>query len=353
MRVLVTAEQLQRPVPGGVATYVRGLLQGLAQEPSAADVVVAGARDAPPRVEGHPVVASPLPVSWLTLAWDRGLVRPRAEADVVHATSLAVPPTGRRPLSVFVHDVAWRRVPDAYPARGRRWHEAALARAVRRARLLLVPSRPTADDLVAGGVPAARVEVVEEGCDHLPAPDHEAATALLRARGVGHGYLLAVSTLEPRKNLTRLLEAFRLARPHLPEPWPLVVVGPEGWGDRLVAPPGVVLTGPVPAAVLAALYAGARAVAYVPLLEGFGLPAVEAMLACVPVVASPVPSTGGAAIEVDPFDVPAIAHALVAAATDDAVRAERVTAGLLRAEELTWAAAARRHVELWSGLVGT
>jgi alpha-1,3-rhamnosyl/mannosyltransferase len=113
----------------------------------------------------------------------------------------------------------------------------------------------------------------------------------------------------------------------------------------------VVLAGAADGATLAALYARSRLVAYVPVLEGFGLPVVEAMSACTPVVASAVPSAGGAAREIDPLDAGAIADALVEVATDDRVRSALVTAGLLRAGELTWAAAARRHVELWGALV--
>src|SRR5438477_291689 len=109
-------------------------------------------------------------------------------------------------------------------------------------------------------------------------------------------------------------------------------------------------TGAAPGATLAALYAQSRLVAYVPLLEGFGLPVVEAMTACTPVVASGVPSAGGAAREVDPDNTGAIADALVEVATDDRVRSALVTAGLMRAGELTWATAARRHVELWETL---
>jgi glycosyltransferase involved in cell wall biosynthesis len=346
MRVLVTAEQLQRRVPGGIGTYARGLLYGLGRLTGEGGPAVTlwTARGGGP---GWPAGHSPRPDGALTRARDRGRARPPAGHDVVHATSLAVPPPGRAPLTVFVHDLAWRHVPAAYPPRGRRWHERALARALDRARLFLVPSELTAADLVAAGAPADGVEVVEEGCDHLPSPDHAAAAALLARLHVSSGYLLTVSTLEPRKNLARLLDAYRRARPRLPEPWPLVVVGPPGWGGELQPPPGVVLTGRVPDATLAALYTGARCMAYVPLVEGFGLPPAEAMLACVPVVSTPLPSTAGASIEVDPTDVAAIADALVVAAADDAVRSERVTAGLLRAGELTWEAAARRHAELW------
>jgi alpha-1,3-rhamnosyl/mannosyltransferase len=112
----------------------------------------------------------------------------------------------------------------------------------------------------------------------------------------------------------------------------------------------VVLAGSVDAAPLAALYAGARAQVYVPLVEGFGLPAVEAMAAGVPVVASPMPSTGGAALEVDPLDTGAIADALVQVTTDEATRSGLVQAGAERASRLTWKAAARRHQEIWTAL---
>lgn len=358
MRALIVADQLRRPVPGGIGTYVRGLVQGLAQLDDERPDVSLWAGSPPkaaranndPLAQLGPVVTSRLRSSALVWAWDHRFAGPPPDYDLVHATSLAVPPNGAAPMSVMVHDLAWRQFPASYPRRGRRWHEAALGRALSRASVLMVPSQVTADALVAAGAPAARVEIVEEGADHLPPADHPAAGRLLSRIGVKGEFLLTVSTLEPRKNLPRLLEAYRAARPRLPEPWPLVVCGPVGWGPRLPEVSGVVLAGPTSGATLAALYADARVVAYVPLLEGFGLPVVEAMSACTPVVASAVPSAGGAAREVDPNDAGDIAVALVEVASDDRIRSELVTAGLLRAGDLTWSAAARRHVELWQGL---
>jgi glycosyltransferase involved in cell wall biosynthesis len=353
VRVLVVAEQLRRPVPGGIGTYVRGLVQGLRTLDGDAPAVTLWAsrppRQGPDPLAGlGPVVTSPLPAPVLVRAWDRGLGRPPGAAvDVLHATSFAVPPAGDVPLSVMVHDLAWRHFPDAYPARGRRWHEAALGRALRRSQLLVTPSSTVADDLLAAGASSRRVEVVEEGCDHLVPPDDPGADALLAGLGVTGDFLLTVSTLEPRKNLPRLLAAYEAARGRLPEPWPLVVVGPAGWGPAVRPVPGAVLAGQAGGGVLTALYRRARLLAYVPLREGFGLPVVEAMFCGTPVVASAVPSAGNAAILVDPFDVEAIAAALVRASSDAAVRAELVAAGRDRAAGLTWERTARRHVELW------
>ncbi|MHB8464869.1 MAG: glycosyltransferase family 4 protein [Acidimicrobiales bacterium] len=346
--VVVVAEQLRRRVPGGIGTYVRGLLQGLTE--IGADVTLvasrAPARPDPLRALGFPVRASALPGPLLTRCWDLGVaVGGVRNAGVLHATSLATAYPRHVATAVMVHDLAWREVPEAYPARGRRWHEAALARCLRRAAVIITPSEASAV-----AFDGCRVEVIPEGCDHLPPPDRAGADALLARLGVVTPYLLSVSTLEPRKNLARLMQAYSRAVDRLPEPWPLIVAGAAGWGPELAPTPGVKLAGAVDSGVLAALYAGARCVAYVPLTEGWGLPPVEAMTACTPVVASPMPSTARAALEVDPRDIDAIADALVVAASDEGQRSALVTAGLLRAAELTWSAAARRHVEVWESL---
>lgn len=362
MDVLVVVEQLRRAVAGGIGTYSLGLLQGLAAmgaDAPSLSLHASRSREAPDPLTAHglPVMTSRLPAPLLTRAWDRGLAGAPGGSDVVHATSLAFPSAAKSaPLSVMVHDLAWREVPEAYPPRGRRWHEAALQRAIAGARLLLAPARSAADALMAAGAPASRVEVVEEGCDHLPPADLEGARRILDRLGVADGFLLTVGTLQPRKNLARLLQAYTLARPELPEPWPLVVVGPAGWGDAVpesTVPHGVVLAGEVHGAALAGLYRMARCLAFVPLVEGFGLPPVEAMRECTPVVASPVPSIAGtdSALEVDPLDVRSIARGLVEAASDERARSSLVTAGLERCRDLTWETAARRHVALWRDMV--
>ena len=137
--------------------------------------------------------------------------------------------------------------------------------------------------------------MIPMGSDHLPPPDSTAGAAHLARLGIHGPFLLSVGTLEPRKNQARLIEAYGRIRGSLPEPWPLVMVGPTGWGEQVAPATGVILAGLVSPAELSALYAMARLLAYVPLIEGFGLPPVEAMAFGTPVVASPLPSTAGAA----------------------------------------------------------
>jgi len=362
---MVVAEQLRRRVPGGIGTYTAGLLSGLAvvDHPDVELTLLAGrlGRSAgrltgapspgpapdPLARWGLPVEAGPLPGRGLVRLWDHGRGRPRGRHDVLHAVSQAFPDSAA-PLSVMVHDLSYRHFPEAFPPRGRRWHEASLARVIERAAVVIAPSRATAGDLAAEG--ARRTEVIEHGADHLPPPDPERTADLLDRLGIAGPFVLSVGTLEPRKNLSGAMVGYALARARLPEPWPLLVVGPTGWGPGVEPVAGAVMAGPVDDVVLAGLYTTARCLLYVPLLEGFGLPPVEAMAHGLPVVASPMPATGGAALEVSPDDPEEMAGALLLAATDGPMREELIEKGRQRAAGLTWAGSASRHIEVWESL---
>jgi glycosyltransferase involved in cell wall biosynthesis len=376
----MAVEQLRRAVPGGIGAYARGLLGGIAQcaadgididlsllasrLPGAAFPGVGHRADPLARFE-RPVRLSHLPGPLLTRAWDHGWVRAPAGYDVVHSVSLAAPPSRRgEPVRrvVTVHDVAWRRHPEATTPRGGKWHEAALCRARDSDAALIVTSKFVAADLRADGVSDDRITMVHGGSDHLVPEDPEQTEALLRRLGVRSEFLLSVSTLEPRKNVDRLLRAYGQVRPALPEPWPLVIVGPTGWGPSLSGPQdqkGVVFAGAVSDAVLTGLYRRARAFAYVPLTEGYGLPPLEAMRSGTPsVIANEVPSVVDLEASgpppariVNPFDVDDIAAGLTAVLTDDALRADLSVRGEAHARSRTWKAAAREHIALWKALV--
>jgi glycosyltransferase involved in cell wall biosynthesis len=289
------------------------------------------------------------------------LLAPR-RYDVVHGLALGAPGlrrASRSALVVTVHDLAWRTLPEATTKRGRQWHEAALKRALGEAKAFVVPSSSVKDELVAAGAQPRSVTVIAEGADHLPPPQPERATALLERAEVRGPYLLSVSTLEPRKNLRRLLQAYAAARSEGLGKLPLVVVGPRGWGHSGlsgVLPDGVVPLGPVDGAVLAALYAGARAFVYVPLAEGFGLPPLEAMAHGTPVVASDtVPSVHDdseqpVALLTQAEDTDEIAAALLRITSDRPLAASLAERGAAFARTRSWRAAAARHLELWARL---
>jgi glycosyltransferase involved in cell wall biosynthesis len=366
VRTLVTADQLRRTPPGGIGTYIRGLLQGfrtLAAERTSTDAVTAdelpvielvagrpprpGSTVDPLRSLGYPLHSSHLPGRALTKAWDYGIVRAPTGFDVIHATSLSTPEPRSSAMVVTVHDLLWRRIPDAFPSHGRAWHEAALRRAMDRADRFTVTTQTTADELADSGVPSEAITVIPMGSNHLPPPDFDEASAHLSRLGIEGPFLLSVGTFEPRKNQARLVEAYRQVRSSLPEPWPLVLVGPSGWGEQLQPVPGVTLAGAVSASELSALYAMARLLVYVPLIEGFGIPPLEAMTQGTPVVASPLPSTAGSAFEIDPMDTDSIAQGILSVATDEALRSRLQSLGSKRSAELWWDGIARDHLAAW------
>lgn len=333
MKILITAEQLQRSVPGGIGTYAKGLIKGLSELGADFDV--------------H---KSKLPVKVLTKAWDLGFARTPSGYDVVHATSFATPPKATTKMTAMVHDIAWRSHPETFPSRGRRWHEAALKRIIDKADAIFVPSSFVADQLVHSGVKDSRVFVTGEGSDHLPAPDHESAAAKLASAGVSGDYVLSIGTLEPRKNLLRLIEAFNRTKGQFQNPTQLVIVGPIGWGEELTPVKDVVLLGYLTEAEIASLYAKCALFAYVPLSEGYGLPVVEAMSMGAPVVSSAVPSSGGATLQVDPEDIDSISRGILLAATDGDVRTELISLGKERSDATTWKLCAGIHLDTWKTL---
>lgn len=371
-RAGVVAEQLFGPVPGGVGRYVQalvrhlpkaaadaggGALRWLVARHGAAELARVGLPpEPPPRVDAEPpggaTVTLSLPGRVLTRAWVEAR-QPRLpgwllrQLDLVHATSAAVPPVRGRPLIATVHDVAFRRFPDAYPASGRHFHERAARIVAAEAARILVPSAATARDLTdLYGVEPARITVTPLGAEPPPAPDPAKARSLLDRLGVRGPFLLAVGTLEPRKNLLRLVAAFAEAAAELPEHH-LVVAGPAGWGESLrpeAVPPRVLLAGPVDEPTLHGLYDAAELLAYPSTYEGFGLPVVEAMLHGTPVLTSDRSSlpevASDAALLVDPTDEHAIAKGLVQLASDSALRARLAAAGRARAARFTWPATA-------------
>jgi glycosyltransferase involved in cell wall biosynthesis len=267
---------------------------------------------------------------------------------------------------VTVHDLGYLYYPQAHTRFQNaylRWSTRYNARA---AACVLADSQATRDDLVRHyRVPPDKIAVVYPGRDESLAPVTDlAALAAVRARySLGDRYLLYVGTLQPRKNLVRLVQAFAMLQaPDLQ----LVITGKKGWlADEilaeverlgLAAQGRAVLTGYVADAELPALVSGALAFVLPSLYEGFGFPVVEAMACGTPVVCSNVSSlpevAGDAALLVDPLDTAALAAALGRVVADEGLRRELAERGLRQARRFSWRQCAREALEVLEDVGG-
>ena len=281
--------------------------------------------------------------------------------DVFHATNyLLTRPVQRAKRVVSIHDLTLILFPEWHPAKRLRHMRAGLRASAEAADRIIAVSRATKDDIVKHlAVDPERVAVVPEGvdssCRPLPRAEVEAALAPL---GLAYGaYLLFLGTIEPRKNIGRLLDAAMQAGADV---GPLVLAGADGWGNDELRPRIADLTrqgrvralGYVPETLRPPLLGGARAFLYPSLYEGFGLPLLEAMACGTPVVTSDVSSlpevVGDAALLIDPLDVDGLAGTIRRLWDDEALRSDLRARGLARAREFSWERTARLTLEAYA-----
>lgn len=263
---------------------------------------------------------------------------------------------------VTVHDLVWRHAPETMRPLSRTLDRVLMPSAVRSADRVIAVSQSTAQAIKAEWPSAGnKVRVIHPGGAILPPAGDAKALTLM---GIDKQYVLFVGTLEPRKNLARLLAAFA----KLPEPVrygaKLVIAGGKGWGGidivRLIAELNlrehVILTGYVNDLLLSTLYSNARLLAMPSLYEGFGLPLVEAMSRGVPVLISNISSlpevAGDAGYQVDPFDVESIADGLLNLLADEALHESYAMRAVASASRFSWEQAARQTLEVFSEAIG-
>jgi glycosyltransferase involved in cell wall biosynthesis len=373
VRVAVVVEQCWHRVPGGTAGAVVDQVAAVAATGRVDQVGVAARHSRPPDDPwrpGIPVSHLPLPRAVLYPAWHHwrrpSVERATGPVDVIHATGYAIPPR-RRPLVVTLHDLAWRHDPSMFTRHGVRFFEAGLRCVRGDADLVLCPSQATLEDCIAAGIERSRLRHVPWGMDGGAGGTVEVregdGARVRMAYGLTGRYVLFVGTLEPRKNLPGLLEAFELLTGDgRHRDVTLAVVGPTGWGESLqdrAAALGdrVRLVGFVPRQDLAPLYGEAAVVCYPSLWEGYGLPVAEALAAGAAVVTSAGTATeelvaDGAGLAVDPRDPGAIAGALATVLDDDDLASRLRRAGRKRAAETTWAGTAAKVVAAYEEVAG-
>lgn len=317
-----------------------------------------------PNVTGRPLVLGqrllnvlwyklgvPLPVEWLG-----------ASADVYYFPDFTLPPVRNGATVLTVHDLSFLLVPECAEAGLRAHLERIVPASVRAADFVTADSENTRNELTALlDVPPERIEVVYCGVDRRFHPiDDEAALGQVRAKyGLNFPFMLYVGTIEPRKNLGRLLRAYLQVRQQHRTQHRLVVAGGLGWLyedvlreiDELAAEHEVMFLGRVPDEDLPYLYSLSDLFVFPSLYEGFGMPPLEAMACGKAVVCSNTSSlpevVGDAGVLVSPYDVDALADAMASLLNEPERRAELGRRGVERARRFTWEKSAARLLEVY------
>ena len=317
---------------------------------------------------------SRLPTAWppVRILWEQA-VQPwalkREKVDLLHALAFVAPLFSPCPFVVTIYDLGFLLHPKSFEPLKRLYLSLFTRLSARRARRIIAISESTKRDVVRLlGVPPERVDVVHCGVDGTFRPfPMERVAAFRRRRGLPERFILFVGTLEPRKNVRRLVEAFAILKRRTAglQACKLVIGGAKGWmyedifarveelglGDEVLFP------GYIPLEELPLWYNAAELFVYPSLYEGFGLPVLEAMACGTPVVASRTSSlpevVGEAGMLVDPRDIGGLAEAMERALMDEGKRREMREKGLRRAGEFSWERTARETAQVYRRAMGS
>jgi len=353
MRIVVDVTPLSQPRTG-IGNYVLGMLRGTAEAAARRHEIVAfsmvgprGARRIEEALSGLPierriVVVGPPSHTWRT-AWSRlgfpKVERLAGQLDVFHFSDWMYPAQRNGLRTTTVYDLSPLHHPEWVAPLTRRMHGRKYANAAKTSDLIFAISDFTADDVAETlRFPRELIPIAYPGVDERYTPDGPKAER-------ESPYVLAVATLEPRKNLSTLVAAHELVREQRPELELVVAGAPVRWAEQELGGDGVTALGFVPDEQLPELYRGASVFAYPSLFEGFGIPVVEAMACGTPVVASSHASLdescGDAAVRVDPTSAEALAEG-IDRALDEGERL--VPLGFEHAKRFTWLACGDAHL---------
>jgi glycosyltransferase involved in cell wall biosynthesis len=284
---------------------------------------------------------TPLPV----LDWQT------ARADIFHASTLIAHPPKRPRLTATIHDMTCWLLPELHPAANLR-AERSFAELLKRADRLIAVSQCTKDDAVRVlGIQPEKIAVIHSGI--ADAFFHAGPGDVRERYALNRPFVLALGTIEPRKNIDGLLDAFEALSSDLRAGFDLVVAGPMGWGSEKTAARlrTVRYLGYVPERDLALLTAAAIVFAYPSLYEGFGIPVAQAMAAGVPVITSNVSSlpeiAGGAAVLIDPRSLVELRDGLSRLLESPDLRSSMAMRGRARADRFRWPECAAKSLEFF------
>jgi len=271
-----------------------------------------------------------------------------------HVLPLVVPPSRMPPCVVTIHDLGYHVFPSSHTRRQRFYLQVGTRWSVSVARAVIAVSNSTAVDLQRFyGVPAARIAVVHEGTPDAVLVSADAIASLQERYRLHRPYALFVGTIQPRKNIARLIQAYTSLCRNSTVGWDLVLAGAPGWSSKTLDTATraqeqngqLHFLGYVPDEHLPALFKGARFFCFPTLFEGFGLPVLEAQCYGVPVLTSNNSSlpevAGDAALLVDPTDVDEIAHAMLRLSQDEVLRQQLIEAGYANVRRFSWEKAAQ------------
>jgi len=308
------------------------------------------------RLEGRVTLVSPKSAAVV----NRGHLWEQLALPIIVKHDLLFSPANTGPLGVAkqvvtIHDWSAIDHPEWYTQRFAKWYGFLLPKLVKRVQRVIAVSKFTEERILeTTGISKERVTVIPNGIDDRFSPRGEEEIETVRhSLGLpSTHYLLSLCTLEPRKNIQRLIDAWRILHKELPDSIWLVLAG--AWGASTIfrerelpaLPPRVMTTGYVRECDLASLYSGALAFVYPSLYEGFGFPPLEAMACGTPVLCSKAASlaevAGDACVTVNPLDVEDIAYNMGRLVSDGVLRSRLRRQGLERAKQFSWQLAAAR-----------
>ena len=305
------------------------------------------------------IIKIPLPPTVLEPLWNKwhfpSIDKFIGKVDVFHSSDWTQAPS-RAAKVTTIHDFAFLKYPETAHPKIKAVHQRRLAWVKKEADLIIAVSQATKKDAIEIlGIPQEKIKVVYEAgpSDLKPVKDRKKINKVLKKFKISGDYLLSVATLEPRKNLKRIIQAFASLKT---KDLKLVVAGKQGWGDfKGLSSTNVIFTGYVSREDLEVLYSRALCLTFPSLYEGFGLPILEAMACGCPVLTSNISSmpevAGQAALLVDPLDQEEIAQGLAQMINNRDLRSDLTKKGFAQVKKFSWEKAARETLKVYKEAV--